>query len=76
MDFSLEKAEIIKRVEKVQDASLLNALKNLLDFGLSKQSEYNAELEDSIERALEQSKQGKVKPHGQAMSEIRAKYRT
>jgi hypothetical protein len=32
MDISSEKAEIMKRFEQVQDASLIQAIKSLLDF--------------------------------------------
>ena len=75
MDIHFEKAEIIKRVEKIQDASLIQVLKNLLDFGLSKQSESDAALENSIEKALRQSKNGEVKPHSKAISQIRSQYK-
>lgn len=39
MDISSEKAEIMKRFEQIHDISLIRAIKNLLDFGLSKQAE-------------------------------------
>jgi hypothetical protein len=75
MDIHFEKAEIIKRVEKIHDASLIQALKSLLDFGLSKQAESNAELEESIEKALKQSKSGDVKSHREAFSQIRSRHK-
>lgn len=75
MDISSEKAEIIKRFEQVYDASLIQAIKNLLDFGLSRQAERDADLEASIDKALSQSKDGKVREHQEVMTEIRARYK-
>lgn len=37
MDIGAEKAEVLKRFENVNDLSLIKAIRNLLDFGLSKQ---------------------------------------
>lgn len=37
MNIAAEKAEVLKRFEKVNDPSLIKAIKNLLDFGLSRQ---------------------------------------
>ncbi len=74
MDIAQEKAEIIKQVEKVNDASLIQAIKSLLDFGLSRQEKDEA-LEASIDRGLHQSKKGETRPHSEVMSEIRAQFR-
>lgn len=73
MDITSEKAEIIKRVEKVHDASLIQAIKSLLDFGLSRQ-EKDEELEAAIDRGLSQSKSGDTRPHKEVMAEIRARF--
>lgn len=75
MDIAQEKAEVLKDLEKVQDLSLIRAVKNLLDFGLSKQELHNEELELSINRALGESFRGEVKPHTQVMQEIRTRYK-
>jgi predicted transcriptional regulator len=75
MDISSEKAEIMRRFEQVYDASLIQAIKNLLDFGLSKQSERDEALEASIDRGLNESKNGKVRPHQEVMTEMRARYK-
>ena len=75
MDISAEKAEIMRRFEQVNDSSLILAIKNLLDFGLSKQVESNKDLEASIDRGLKQSKTGDVKPHDQVMNKIRSRYK-
>ncbi len=74
MDIAQEKAEIIKQVEKVNDASLIQAIKSLLDFGLSRQEKDEA-LEASIVRGLKQSKNGETRPHSEVMSEIRARFK-
>jgi predicted transcriptional regulator len=73
MDISAEKAEIMRRFEQVYDASLIQAIKNLLDFGLSKQRD--EALEASIDRGLNESKLGQVRPHQEVMKEIRARYK-
>lgn len=75
MDLGAEKAEVLKRLEKVSDLSLIRAVKNLLDFGLSKQSTEDEALETSIDRGLKQSLQGEVTPHEQAMTEIRTRFK-
>jgi predicted transcriptional regulator len=74
MDISSEKAEIMRRFEQIHDISLINAIKNLLDFGLNRQADNDA-LEASIDRGLNESKSGQTKPHDQVMKEIRARYK-
>jgi len=69
-----EKAEILKRFEKVYDPSLIRAIKNLLDFGLSKQKTDDEALEASIDRGLEESNRGETIPHEQAIKEIRTRF--
>jgi hypothetical protein len=75
MDIGAEKAEVLKRFEKVYDLSLIRAVKNLLDFGLSKQKEEDEALEASIDRGLKESQRGEVMPHQQVMKEIRDRYK-
>jgi len=75
MNISSEKAEIIKRFEQINDASLIQAIKNLLDFGLSKQTQKNEALEESIDKGLIQSKEASVRPHKEVMAEIRERYK-
>ena len=74
MDISSEKAEVMKRFEQVHDISLIRVIKNILDFGLSKQAD-NEALEASIERGLNQSNKGEVRSHQQVMTEIRDRYK-
>lgn len=76
MNIGAEKAEVIKRIEKVHDLSLIRAVKNLLDFGISKQAVGDEALEASIDRGLKQSELGEVTPHEDVMKEIRALYKT
>ncbi len=73
MNIQDEKAEVIKRFEEVSDLSLIRAVKNLLDFGLSKQK--SEALEASIDQGLKESALGHVIPHEQVMKEIRARYK-
>jgi hypothetical protein len=74
MNIASEKADILERVEKVNDLALIRAIKNLLDFGLTRQQE-NEALEQSIERGLNESRLGKVRPHNVVMKEFRDKYK-
>jgi predicted transcriptional regulator len=76
MDIGAEKAEVLKRLEKVYDLSLIRAVKNLLDFGLSKQTAEDEGLEASIDRGLDESQRGQVMPHEEVMKEIRDRFKT
>ncbi|MFM7852571.1 MAG: hypothetical protein ACKO96_11805 [Flammeovirgaceae bacterium] len=75
MDISSEKAEVLQRVEQVNDLALIRAIKNLLDFGLTRQAE-NEVMEQSIQRGLNDSKFGQVRPHHEVMTEFREKYKS
>lgn len=55
--------------------SLIKAIKNLLDFGLSKQVADAAAMESSIDQGLKESKQGEVTSHEQVMKEIKTRYK-
>jgi predicted transcriptional regulator len=74
MDIKNEKEEVLRRFEKVHDLSLIRAIKNLLDFGLSRQAEDEA-LDASIDRGLKESSQGEVRLHKEVMKEIRDRYK-
>jgi predicted transcriptional regulator len=74
MDIATEKDEVLKRFERVNDLSLIRAIKNLLDFGLRKQGDDDA-LEDSLARGQEESLRGEVTPHEEVMKEIRVRYK-
>lgn len=76
MDVANEKAEVLKSFEKVNDLSLIRAVKNLLDFGLSRQDADDSALERSIDQGLKESLSGNVIPHEQVMSEFRSRYQS
>ncbi len=71
MDISAEKIEIIKRFEQVNDASLIQAIKDLLDF---KPTEPNEAFESALDHAISQSNDWQVKPHKEVMAEIRKRF--
>jgi hypothetical protein len=73
MDLSSEKADIIRRFEQINDLSLINAIKNLLDFGLQKQRESDR-LNESIDQGLSESRNGQTRSHSDVMSDINARY--
>ncbi len=75
MDIQLEKANLIERLRQVNDESLIKAFKNLLDYA-GKKEVIDQLLEDSIDRALLQSDQGKGRPHKEVMAEIRKKHKS
>jgi hypothetical protein len=73
MDLSTEKTSLIKQLEKVNDLSLIIALKKLLDYGTEKLSEKDDTLlEASIQKGLEDIKSKMLKPHDEVMAKIRA----
>ena len=73
MDVQLEKQNLIIRLESIEDESLILAVKNLLDYALGREEEERL-LNESIERGLQQIKEGKVKTHSEVMAKARAKY--
>jgi predicted transcriptional regulator len=75
MDIGAEKAEVLKRFERVHDLSLIRAVRNLLDFGLSKQKAEDEAMEASIDQGLKESLRGEVTPHEQVIEEVRARYK-
>ena len=74
MDLKTEKLEIIKKVDQVNDESLIQAITNLLDFGLSHQPLSDAELDASINRGLQQLEKGEGRLHEIVMAGLKQKY--
>lgn len=75
MDLATEKSTLIKRLDKVNDLSLIIALKNLLDYGADTSSRKDdALLEASIQKGLEDIKNKMVKPHNVVMARMRGRY--
>jgi hypothetical protein len=68
VDIRAEKIEIIRRFEQINDAELIQAIKDLLDF---KPSAPDEALESVIDHSLKQSEAKKVKPHKEVMANIR-----
>lgn len=77
MDIAFEKAMILERFNDINDESLIQAIKSLLDYGLGKQTlkERDPLLEASLKRGLQQSLNGQVRPHTEVWTEIRNKYK-
>jgi hypothetical protein len=75
MDLATEKNTLIKQLEKVNDLSLIIALKKLLDYGTENLSEKNdALLEASIQKGLEDIKSNLLKPHDEVITKMRSRY--
>jgi hypothetical protein len=75
MDLSTEKITLIKQLEKVNDLSLIIALKKLLDYGTDNSSvDHDVLLEASIQNGLEDIKNQLVKPHSEVMLKMRSRY--
>ena len=75
MDLAKEKVGLIEQLEKVNDLSLIIALKNLIDYGTNDLSKKDDRLlEASIQRGLEDIKNKLVKPHHEVMEKLRARY--
>lgn len=75
MDLATEKNTLIEQLEKVNDLSLIIAIKKLLDYGTEKFSEKDdALLEASIQKGLEDIKSNMLKPHDDVITRMRARY--
>jgi glyoxylate carboligase len=75
MDISAEKNDIIRKFQMVYDIDLINAIKSLLDFGLHKQTDDDAALNASIDRAMDDSENGRVRPYEEFIAEVRKRKR-
>ena len=82
MDIQAEKLNLITQIVKIQDESLINAIKGWLEFGLKYQpkeeSDFWDELSDEqkarLELSMQQAKNGEVIPHEEVMQFFRKKY--
>ena len=75
MDILLEKQEIINRLNLVTDINLIESIKNLLDTGISNLIDNEVALHSSIDRAIKDSNNGRVRPYEEFIAEVRNKYR-
>jgi len=71
MNIESERKEIAQQLERVNDIRLLKAIRNLIEFGLSK----DVELEKSIDRGLQQSEKGEGREHQEVMKELRSRFK-
>lgn len=74
MNISVEKAEIIRRLQGLEDEAVIMAIRLLLD-AQDEQNEVESGLDYSINRALSQSQAGEVRPHKSVMAEIRNRHK-
>jgi hypothetical protein len=72
MNIQEERNELIRRVELIEDKSLIKTINSLLDFAFEKQ---NKNLEESIARGLSQSLNDEGIAHENVMRDIREKYK-
>ena len=74
MDIAIEKALIMQRFSEVNDESLILAIKNLLDFGLSRlpAAEYDPELDAALREAVGQSDRREVQTREKVWAEVRS----
>lgn len=77
MDINAERALLIKELEKVEDISLLQAIKVILHYGLQNEGkisieQYNHELEEAEARI----ERGEFIPHEEAVNRIKGWRRT
>ena len=70
-----KKLRLLSDLKRFMILSLIRAVKNLLDFGISKQPVADNDLEASIDRGLKQSNLGEVHPMKMLWKEIRARYK-
>ncbi|MDW3193631.1 MAG: hypothetical protein R8G66_14770 [Cytophagales bacterium] len=66
MDIEREKKDIIERIKSTNDAHLILEIKQVL--------ENDRLLKESIERGLQQSREGNVFTHEEVMEEVRLRF--
>ena len=69
MDIKTEKETVIHQLEQVEDMQLLMTIKQMLDYGLKKQSGDRA-FSDAMARALEQSANGEGRSNEEVKKDI------
>lgn len=71
MDIQAEKLHLIEQLLRLEDVSVINSVKELLQNVSKEEDEL---LEQSIDRGIKQSKSGEVMPHHEVMAALRSKY--
>ena len=72
MNIAAEKEELIHRLNGVEDISVLDAVKDLLDFA---QTTHDLQLEKEMEIGIKQSDKREVRPHQVVWAENRNRIR-
>ena len=72
MNIAAEKEEIIKRISEMEDVSVIDAVKDLLDFA---QTANDTRLDEELGNAIKQSDNREVRPHDVVWAEIRNRYK-
>jgi len=73
MNIAAEKEELIQRLNGVEDISVLDAVKDLLDFA---QTTHDLQLEKELEIGIKQSDKREVRPHQVVWEENRNRIRS
>ncbi len=74
MDTNLKKYELIERLVLTEDELLLKQVEAILEgSGIEFWDDLNPKLKESINRGLEQSRQGLGTPHEEVMKEFRSR---
>ena len=71
------KSDLHQLIDKINDASILNAVKVLLSKGEAETDwwdEISAEEKRAIEQGIAEADRGKLIPHEEVMKEVKAKY--
>ncbi len=68
MNIAAEKEELIHRLNGIEDISVLDAVKDLLDFA---HTAHDLQLEKELEIGIKQSDNREVRPHHIVWAEIR-----
>jgi len=75
MDIAGQKEEIIRRFLLVDDLNIISAFERLLDTdGIEKKEKHEIALQASINRAMEDSRNGRVRPVEEMMAETRKRF--
>lgn len=71
------KSDLHRLIDKINDATILNAVKVLLSKGATETDwwdEIGEEEKQAIEKGLAEADRGEVTPHEEVMKEVKAKY--
>jgi len=73
MDIQAEKTELIRRLEKINDLSLIHAIKHLVDYGLGRDKSISPEqYTQELEEADAEIEKGEYFTHEEAVQQIRS----